>query len=209
MGYENVCEEECVDAKSLAALLERGTLLRRTAATAMNTESSRSHLILTVKVLRTNRETGAETKGKIQLIDLAGSERLKKSQVSGDVQKEAIEINKSLTALGDVIEALTQGQASVPYRNHKLTQVLQDSLGRTAKTLMFVHCAPTRTNIEETVASLKYAARAKRITHGSSTPRGLSPRGSPAPDGHSRPSVSAAPPSADGRASTAGLPFDS
>jgi len=163
--YENVCEEECVDAKSLAALLERGTLLRRTAATAMNTESSRSHLILTVKVLRTNRETGAETKGKIQLIDLAGSERLKKSQVSGDVQKDTIEINKSLTALGDVIEALTQGATAVPYRNHKLTQILQDSLGRTAKTLMFVHCAPGKRNVEETMATLKYASRAKKITN--------------------------------------------
>eukprot|EP00929_Paragymnodinium_shiwhaense_P067663 TRINITY_DN34024_c0_g1_i1.p1 TRINITY_DN34024_c0_g1~~TRINITY_DN34024_c0_g1_i1.p1 ORF type:complete len:803 (+),score=255.61 TRINITY_DN34024_c0_g1_i1:81-2489(+) len=203
---ENVLEEECRDADALAAVLDRGNALRKTAATAMNSESSRSHLILTIKVTRTNRETGAELKGKIMLVDLAGSERLKKSLVTGDAQKEAIEINKSLTALGDVIEALTQGQPSVPYRNHKLTQVLQDSLGRTAKTLMFVHCAPTRSNIEETVASLKYAARAKRITPGSSTPRGSLADNSASMRPSLVSSAAAAPPA--GRNSAAGLPLD-
>jgi hypothetical protein len=178
---ENISEEDCANAETLTAVLARGNALRKTAATCMNSESSRSHLIVTVKVVRTNLETGAELKGKIMLVDLAGSERLKKSQVVGDMQKEAIEINKSLTALGDVIEALTQGQASVPYRNHKLTQILQDSLGRTAKTLMFVHCAPSRCNVEETMATLKYAQRAKKGISGS-TPPNLTPRGGP-PDG--------------------------
>merc|ERR1719236_314526 len=101
--------------------------------------------------------------GKMLLVDLAGSERLKKSEVTGDMQREAIEINKSLTALGDVMEALTKGQKQIPYRNHKLTQVLQDSLGGTAKTLMFVNCSPAQTNVDETVMSLKYATRAKKI----------------------------------------------
>merc|ERR1719272_1438273 len=101
--------------------------------------------------------------GKIVLVDLAGSERLKRSLVTGGMQKEAIEINKSLSALGDVMEALVHGHQSVPYRNHKLTQILQDSLGGTAKTLMFVHCAPTRSNVEETLATLKYATRAKKM----------------------------------------------
>eukprot|EP00927_Polykrikos_kofoidii_P076757 TRINITY_DN73796_c0_g1_i1.p1 TRINITY_DN73796_c0_g1~~TRINITY_DN73796_c0_g1_i1.p1 ORF type:complete len:770 (+),score=111.89 TRINITY_DN73796_c0_g1_i1:115-2424(+) len=185
---ENVTEEYCPDPAALAGVMERGTLMRKTAATAMNSESSRSHLILTVRITRTNLETGAELRGKIMLVDLAGSERLKKSHVSGDMAKEAIEINRSLTALGDVIEALTQGQASIPYRNHKLTQVLQDSLGRTAKTLMFVHCAPTRTNVEETFASLKYAARAKKITPGCNGP--LTPRGSSCHGGEISASVS-------------------
>merc|ERR1719183_1177709 len=101
--------------------------------------------------------------GKILMCDLAGSERLKKSEVTGDIQKEAIEINKSLTALGDVIEALTKGSKQIPYRNHKLTQVMQDSLGGTAKTLMFVNCSPANSNIDETIMSLKYATRAKMI----------------------------------------------
>merc|ERR1719335_1382999 len=78
--------------------------------------------------------------------------------------KDSIEINKSLTALGDVIEALTQGHPAVPYRNHKLTQILQDALGRTAKTLMFVHCSPAKSNLEETLATLKYATQAKYHT---------------------------------------------
>lgn len=124
---ENATEEHCVDVEGLSSVLEKGTATRRTAATAMNSHSSRSHLIFTVKILRTNRETGEELRGKIMFVDLAGSERIKKSQVSGDTQKEAIEINKSLTALGDVIEALTQEKASVPYRNHKLTRLWLDS----------------------------------------------------------------------------------
>merc|ERR1712224_401966 len=108
---------------------------------------------------------GEKLKGKILLCDLAGSERLKKSEVSGEAQKEAIEINKSLTALGDVIEALTKGKGQIPYRNHKLTQVMQDSLGGTAKTLMFVNCSPASSNYDESVMSLKYATRAKKVTN--------------------------------------------
>merc|ERR1719436_538397 len=131
----------------------------------MNSESSRSHLILVIKIVSVNRETRDMTKGKILMVDLAGSERLKKSEVTGDMQKEAIEINKSLTALGDVIESLTKNQKSIPHRNHKLTQLLQDSLGGTAKTLMFVNCSPASSNVDETVMSLKYATRAKKITN--------------------------------------------
>merc|ERR1712232_588893 len=97
--------------------------------------------------------------------DLAGSERLKKSEVTGEEQKEAIEINKSLTALGDVIEALTKQSRTIPYRNHKLTEVMQDALGGTAKTLMFVNCSPASSNAEETMMSLKYATRTKKITN--------------------------------------------
>jgi kinesin family protein C2/C3 len=161
--FDNVIEEEVEDREALADVFERGTLFRKTASTAMNSESSRSHLIQTIRIRRVNRETGHTTKGKILLVDLAGSERLKKSLVMGDVKKDSIEINKSLTALGDVIEALTQGHPSIPYRNHKLTQVLQDALGRSAKTLMFVHCSPAKSSLEETLATVKYATRAKKI----------------------------------------------
>merc|ERR1719321_145400 len=129
----------------------------------MNSESSRSHLILSIKVKSTSLKTKETTNAKILICDLAGSERLKKSEVTGDMQKEAIEINKSLTALGDVIEALTKGGKQIPYRNHQLTQVMQDSLGGTAKTLMFVNCSPAESNVDETMMSLKYATRAKKI----------------------------------------------
>merc|ERR1711988_1942445 len=103
----------------------------------MNSASSRSHLLLTITVECTVQETEQVIYGKITLCDLAGSERPKKSEVTGDALKEAIEINKSLTALDDVIEALTKGSKVVPYRNSKLTMLMQDSLGGSAKTLMF------------------------------------------------------------------------
>merc|ERR1711879_394928 len=101
--------------------------------------------------------------GKILMCDLAGSERLKKSLVTAEAQKEAIEINKSLTALGDVIESLTKGQKQIPYRNHKLTMVMQDAIGGSSKTLMFVNCSPASSNCDESFMSLKYATRAKMI----------------------------------------------
>merc|ERR1711865_51786 len=106
----------------------------------MNSESSRSHLLLNMRITSTHHITKEVTSAKILICDLAGSERLKKSQVTGDMQKEAIEINKSLTALGDVIEALTKGTKQIPYRNHKLTEVMSDALGGSAKTLMFMNC---------------------------------------------------------------------
>jgi len=162
---ENLTEETCETADELSRLLQRGNDQRTVAATEMNSESSRSHLVLIIKVVSVNRETKEQLQGKILLVDLAGSERLKRSGVEGDAQQEAIEINKSLTALGDVIEGLTKNQKVIAYRNHKLTQLMQDSLGGTAKTLMFVNCSPASSNLDETVMSLKYATRAKTITN--------------------------------------------
>lgn len=162
---ERLVEEECKDAAALENLLERGNKQRSVAATAMNSESSRSHLLFIVKIVSVNRETNARVNGKIMLCDLAGSERLKKSEVTGEQKKESIEINKSLTALGDVIAALTKREKQIPYRNHKLTQLMQDTLGGTAKTLMFVNCSPADTNLDETLMALKYATRAKQITN--------------------------------------------
>jgi len=160
---EHLVEEACETADELQTALSRGMEMRHVAATSMNSESSRSHLVLTIKIVSVNKETRDQLCGKILLVDLAGSERLKKSEATGDVAKEAIEINKSLTALGDVIEALTKKQKTIPYRNHKLTQVMQDSLGGTAKTLMFVNCSPASSNVDETTMSLKYATRAKNV----------------------------------------------
>merc|ERR1711959_280387 len=114
----------------------------------MNSASSRSHLLCSVIVESTEKDTGQVVQGKITLCDLAGSERPKKSGVAGDNLKEAIAINKSLTALGDVIEALTKGAKSVPYRNHKLTMLMSDSIGGNAKTLMFVNVSPAASNAD-------------------------------------------------------------
>jgi len=142
---------------------------------AMNIESSRSHVMFTVKVETINHLTQEVQAGKIVLCDLGGCEQLKKTEVSGKHMKEAIELNKSLTALGDVIHAVATKQKSIPYRNHKLTQLLQDSIGGSAKTLMFVNCSPAASNLSQTTMSLNFAARAKTITN-SGTQSMTSPR---------------------------------
>lgn len=111
----------------------------------------------------TDSLTGGTTVGKLTLCDLAGSERIGKSEVQGQALKEAQAINKSLSCLGDVIAALGAKQGHVPYRNSKLTHVLQDSLGGNSKTLMFVNCSPAAVNCSESVCSLQFASRAKSV----------------------------------------------
>jgi hypothetical protein len=160
---DNLSEEQCHTAAELTDVFSRGHRQRTVAATAMNSSSSRSHLVLIIRIASVDRETHRRQIGKLLICDLAGSERLKKSQAYGSLQKDAIAINKSLTALGDVIEALTKGNKAVPYRNHKLTQLLQDSLGGSAKTLMLVNCSPAESSVHETLMTLKYAQRAKKV----------------------------------------------
>lgn len=94
----------------------------------------------------------------LSFVDLAGSERVKKSGSSGSQLKEAQSINKSLSALGDVISALSSGGQHIPYRNHKLTMLMSDSLGGNAKTLMFVNVSPAESNLDETYNSLTYVS---------------------------------------------------
>lgn len=93
----------------------------------------------------------------LSFVDLAGSERIKKSGSAGKELKEAQSINKSLSALGDVIGALASGNQHIPYRNHKLTMLMSDSLGGNAKTLMFVNLSPAKSNLDESYNSLTYA----------------------------------------------------
>lgn len=163
---DNVEERVATDAEQLLRILEEGTERRTTASTMMNANSSRSHLFLTVSIDIHDQESKSTVTGKVRLCDLAGSERPKKSGASGDVMREAIEINRALTALGDVIETLTQKRGGpVPYRNHKLTQLLSDSLGGSAKTLMFVNVSPAKSEVEETLNSLTYASRARNIAN--------------------------------------------
>lgn len=167
MYVEGVTERDVQTPDQLRATLHEGEKKRHVKQTAMNTGgSSRSHLLLSIVIECQVKEPEEQViYGKITLCDLAGSERPKKSEVTGDALKEAIEINKSLSALGDVIEALTKGNKSVPYRNHKLTMLMQDSLGGTAKTLMFVNCSPAGSNADETMMSLKWASRTRQITN--------------------------------------------
>ncbi|KAJ8512359.1 hypothetical protein OPV22_002793 [Ensete ventricosum] len=139
---------------------------RAVSATTLNERSSRSHSILTVHVRGTDLKTGTTLRGSLHLVDLAGSERVDRSEVTGDRLKEAQHINKSLAALGDVIFALSQKNAHVPYRNSKLTQVLQSSLGGHAKTLMFVQINPDTGSFSESLSTLKFAERVSGVELG-------------------------------------------
>ncbi|KAH9434870.1 hypothetical protein MCOR02_003834 [Pyricularia oryzae] len=137
---------------------------RSVAATKANERSSRSHSVFMLKLVGTNSATGERCEGTLNLVDLAGSERLKHSQAEGDRMRETQSINKSLSCLGDVIEALgRKGSSSpgahVPYRNSKLTHLLQFSLGGNSKTLMFVMVSPLEAHLKETVTSLRFATK--------------------------------------------------
>lgn len=132
---------------------------RTVAATKANERSSRSHSVFILRLVGENSATGERCEGTLNLVDLAGSERLKHSQVEGDRMRETQNINKSLSCLGDVIDALGRGSAHVPYRNSKLTHLLQYSLGGNSKTLMFVMVSPLEAHLKETLTSLRFAAK--------------------------------------------------
>ncbi|CAL4990494.1 unnamed protein product [Urochloa decumbens] len=147
-------------------LMNIGQKNRAVCSTAMNDRSSRSHSCLTVHVQGRDLTSGTILRGCMHLVDLAGSERVDKSEVVGERLKEAQHINKSLAALGDVIASLAQKNTHVPYRNSKLTQLLQDSLGGQAKTLMFIHIAPEPDAVSESISTLKFAERVATIELG-------------------------------------------
>ncbi|KAJ3031084.1 kinesin-like nuclear fusion protein, partial [Rhizophlyctis rosea] len=144
-------------------LLRRASHNRAVASTLMNERSSRSHSIFSLRLTGQNSLTGETSSGVLNLIDLAGSERLDKSGSGGDKErlKETQAINRSLSALGDVVERLGEGggEGHVPFRNSKLTYLLQNSLGGNSKTLMFVNVSPLEKNFGETLCSLRFATK--------------------------------------------------
>ncbi|MED6136311.1 Kinesin-like protein KIN-14E [Stylosanthes scabra] len=165
VAVENVTVLPISKIEDLNNIIQRGSERRHTSGTQMNEESSRSHLILSVVIESTNLQSQAVARGKLSFVDLAGSERVKKSGSVGSQLKEAQSINKSLSALGDVISALSNGGQHIPYRNHKLTMLMSDSLGGNAKTLMFVNVSPAASNLDETHNSLMYASRVRSIVN--------------------------------------------
>ena len=126
-------------------------------------------MVVTLTIRTKNLKAGDTYVGKLSLVDLAGSERLSKSNTTGQAQKESMAINKSLSALGTVIASLATNEKHVPYRDSKLTYLLQDSLGGNSKTLMFVNCGPAQQNCAETKNSLDFASRAKTVALGKAT----------------------------------------
>ena len=157
-------DEYVASVEDMLNVMAKGARNRSVAATGMNEGSSRSHSVFTIKVAQRNVADGTKTEGKLVLVDLAGSEMVRKTNASGQQLEEAKTINKSLSAIGQVINALTDDKIShVPYRDSKLTRVLQDSLGGNSKTALIIACSPSMFNAPETQSTLKFGMRAKRI----------------------------------------------
>ena len=153
--------------EDMMEVFNEGQLNRHVGATNMNEHSSRSHSIFTITI--ESSAVGADGKshikvGKLNIVDLAGSERQSKTGATGDRLKEATKINLSLSTLCHVISSLTDPKCTyVPYRDSKLTRLLQDSLGGNTKTVMIANIGPSDYNIDESLSTLRYASRAKHI----------------------------------------------
>jgi kinesin family protein C2/C3 len=154
------------DAAHALEVMAEGASRRVSAETALNERSSRSHSVVTIYVEGVYVASGARVAGRLHLVDLAGSERVSRSEAAGDRLKEAQHINKSLSALGDVVAALLEKRAHVPFRNSKLTRLLADSLGGDAKVALLAHLAPEPASQPETASTLLFAQRCSRVELG-------------------------------------------
>jgi len=144
-------------------LIQKGSANRVIASTRMNADSSRSHSVFIISVEQKEISTGVKKTGRMYLVDLAGSEILAKTGAQGQTLQEAKMINKSLSALGNVIKALTEGSKHIPYRDSKLTRILQDSLGGNAKTALIITCSCSSYNMAETLSTIRFGQRAKNV----------------------------------------------
>mmetsp|Transcript_14692 Transcript_14692/g.40857 ORF Transcript_14692/g.40857 Transcript_14692/m.40857 type:complete len:1338 (-) Transcript_14692:2287-6300(-) len=161
----NLTKEPVNSIEDVFELLAKGNKNRAVASTSLNQTSSRSHMVLWVDV--TSGYEGQDgNKGTLFLVDLAGSERVKRSEVEGEQMKEAGHINKSLSALGNVMEALDRKASHIPYRDSKLTYLLQDSLGGNSRTMMIVAVTPIDLAYDESIHALQFATRVRRINLG-------------------------------------------
>ena len=161
--------EDCTEAyvscqEEMYEVFKEGSNNRTVSATNMNKGSSRSHSLFVVTLFQRNTITGSSKTGRIYLVDLAGSEKMSKTGIEGGTGlKEAQNINKSLMTLGMVINSLTEGAKHIPYRDSKLTRVLQESLGGNSMTNLVITCSPNFLNQSETMSTLRFGQRAKLI----------------------------------------------
>lgn len=164
---KNLQSYVCKSAKEIEHVMNVGNQNRTVGATDMNHHSSRSHAIFIITIEMSETISGIKNQvrvGKLNLVDLAGSERQSKSKADPERLKEASKINLSLSALGNVISALENGNSThIPYRDSKLTRLLSDSLGGNSKTLMIANIGPASYNYDESITTLRYANRAKNI----------------------------------------------
>ncbi|KAG5246856.1 hypothetical protein OIU77_021934 [Salix suchowensis] len=161
-GNTHVTDLTVVDVcriEEISSLLRQAAQSRSVGKTQMNEQSSRSHFVFTLRISGVNEGTEQQVQGVLNLIDLAGSERLSRSGATGDRLKETQAINRSLSSLSDVIFALAKKEDHVPFRNSKLTYLLQPCLGGDSKTLMFVNISPDPASVGESLCSLRFAAR--------------------------------------------------
>ncbi|XP_041116274.1 kinesin heavy chain isoform X1 [Polyodon spathula] len=163
--YVKGCTERFVSSpEEVMDVIDEGKANRHVAVTNMNEHSSRSHSIFLINIKQENVETEKKLCGKLYLVDLAGSEKVSKTGAEGAVLDEAKNINKSLSALGNVISALAEGtKTHVPYRDSKMTRILQDSLGGNCRTTIVICCSPSVYNEAETKSTLMFGQRAKTI----------------------------------------------
>ncbi|KAG5234813.1 KINESIN protein [Salix suchowensis] len=161
-GNTHVTDLTIVDVcriEEISSLLRQAAQSRSVGKTQMNEQSSRSHFVFTLRISGVNEGTEQQVQGVLNLIDLAGSERLSRSGATGDRLKETQAINRSLSCLSDVIFSLAKKEDHVPFRNSKLTYLLQPCLGGDSKTLMFVNISPDPSSVGESLCSLRFAAR--------------------------------------------------
>ncbi|XP_063724316.1 kinesin heavy chain-like [Symsagittifera roscoffensis] len=161
---KGLTEEYATSPEEVMGLINKGKKNRKTAGTNMNEHSSRSHAVFQIQVIQENKENNKKTSGKLYLVDLAGSEKVSKSGAQGERLDEAKNINKSLSCLGNVISALTdKTRGHIPYRDSKLTRILQESLGGNSRTTVIICVSPAGYNQEETRSTLLFGQRAKTI----------------------------------------------
>ncbi|KAN0036891.1 hypothetical protein ACTFIV_002211 [Dictyostelium citrinum] len=160
---EGLTEEYVASEEDIMDLIGVGEASRSVAKTNMNQRSSRSHSILIIAIEQKSSD-GSKKRGKLNLVDLAGSEKVSKTGAEGIVLEQAKKINQSLSLLGNCIHALTDSKREhIPFRDSKLTRLLQDSLGGNTKTTLLVTASPHFNNVDETISTLKFGARAKSI----------------------------------------------
>ena len=161
---QDITERYCCEDSEVYQIMKVGNSNRAITSTNMNAESSRSHSMFTLTISMTNNDDGSCKTGKLYLVDLAGSEKISKTGAQGQTLEEAKNINKSLTTLGKVIQALTDKKSShIPYRESKLTRILSESLGGNSKTCLIITASPHPFNDAETLSTFRFGARARNV----------------------------------------------